>query len=69
LPSSSLEELSFAVRIDDPGLASECETAGEMPEGIHSEPSQRKRGATARLNLRNTAPVLDPTGISSENQH
>src|ERR1017187_6383617 len=23
--------------------------------------SQRKRGATARLNLRNTAPVLDPT--------
>src|SRR6266403_4914746 len=24
--------------------------------------SQRKRGATARLNLRNTAPVLDPTG-------
>src|SRR4029077_4292086 len=30
--------------------------------------SQRKRGATARLNLRNTAPVLDPTGISSGNQ-
>jgi hypothetical protein len=27
--------------------------------------SQRKRGATARLNLRNTAPVLDPTGFSS----
>jgi hypothetical protein len=26
--------------------------------------SQRKRGATARLNLRNTAPVLDPTGLS-----
>ena len=25
--------------------------------------SQRKRGATARLDLRNTAPVLDPTGI------
>src|SRR5580704_7021558 len=25
--------------------------------------SQRKRGATARLNLRNTAPVLDPTGL------
>src|SRR5580692_58124 len=25
--------------------------------------SQRKRGATARLNLRNTAPVLDPTGF------
>jgi hypothetical protein len=24
--------------------------------------SQRKRGATARPNLRNTAPVLDPTG-------
>src|SRR5664280_874772 len=24
--------------------------------------SQRKRGATARLDLRNTAPVLDPTG-------
>ncbi len=30
--------------------------------------SQRKRGATARLHLRNTAPVLDPTGISSGNQ-
>jgi hypothetical protein len=27
-----------------------------------SIPTQRKRGATARLNLRNTAPVLDPTG-------
>src|SRR5664280_2286674 len=27
--------------------------------------SQRKRGATARLDLRNTAPVLDPTGLSS----
>src|ERR1035438_144341 len=26
--------------------------------------SQRKRGATARLDLRNTAPVLDPTGIT-----
>jgi hypothetical protein len=26
--------------------------------------SQRKRGATARLDLRNTAPVLDPTGMS-----
>src|SRR5664280_469069 len=26
--------------------------------------SQRKRGATARLNLRNTAPVLDPTPVS-----
>jgi hypothetical protein len=25
--------------------------------------SQRKRGATARLDLRNTAPVLDPTGL------
>src|SRR5271163_3293324 len=25
--------------------------------------SQRKRGATARLNLRNTAPVLDPTSL------
>ena len=25
--------------------------------------SQRKRGATARLDLRNTAPVLDPTGF------
>src|SRR6266478_3626724 len=25
--------------------------------------SQRKRGATARLNLRNTAPVLDPTRV------
>jgi len=24
--------------------------------------SQRKRGETARLDLRNTAPVLDPTG-------
>jgi hypothetical protein len=24
--------------------------------------SQRKRGATDRLDLRNTAPVLDPTG-------
>jgi hypothetical protein len=24
--------------------------------------SQRKRGETARLGLRNTAPVLDPTG-------
>src|SRR5258708_26802157 len=28
--------------------------------------SQRKRGATARLNLRNTAPVLDPTGLWKE---
>jgi len=27
--------------------------------------SQRKRGATARLDLRNTAPVLDPTGQCS----
>ena len=27
--------------------------------------SQRKRGAMARLNLRNTAPVLDPTGMRS----
>jgi hypothetical protein len=27
--------------------------------------SQRKRGATARLDLRNTAPVLDPTGFSN----
>ena len=27
--------------------------------------SQRKRGATARLDLRNTAPVLDPTGIAT----
>jgi hypothetical protein len=26
--------------------------------------SQRKRGETARLDLRNTAPVLDPTGLS-----
>src|SRR5664280_1780348 len=26
--------------------------------------SQRKRGATARLDLRNTAPVLTPTGIA-----
>src|SRR5580704_15451718 len=26
--------------------------------------SQRKRGAMARLDLRNTAPVLDPTGIA-----
>jgi hypothetical protein len=26
--------------------------------------SQRKRGETARLDLRNTAPVLDPTGFS-----
>src|SRR5664280_1690381 len=25
--------------------------------------SQRKRGETARLDLRNTAPVLDPTGL------
>src|SRR5580692_8719530 len=25
--------------------------------------SQRKRGAMARLDLRNTAPVLDPTGM------
>src|ERR1017187_5458545 len=25
--------------------------------------SQRKRGATARLDLRSTAPVLDPTGL------
>src|SRR5713101_1944625 len=25
--------------------------------------SQRKRGATARPDLRNTAPVLDPTGL------
>src|ERR1700679_3094145 len=28
--------------------------------------SQRKRGATARLDLRNTAPVLDPTGKKDE---
>ena len=27
--------------------------------------SQRKRGETARLDLRNTAPVLDPTGIAT----
>ena len=27
--------------------------------------SQRKRGAKARLDLRNTAPVLDPTGLYS----
>src|ERR1017187_382092 len=27
--------------------------------------SQRKRGATARLDLRNTAPVLDPTGMAT----
>src|ERR1035438_4432628 len=27
--------------------------------------SQRKRGATDRPDLRNTAPVLDPTGIPS----
>src|ERR1035438_5168251 len=27
--------------------------------------SQRKRGETARLDLRNTAPVLDPTGQCS----
>src|ERR1035438_9258152 len=26
--------------------------------------SQRKRGETARLDLRNTAPVLDPTGMA-----
>src|SRR5664279_2477814 len=30
--------------------------------------SQRKRGATARLDLRNTAPVLDPTGIAPQFQ-
>src|ERR1700729_3937935 len=29
--------------------------------------SQRKRGAMARLDLRNTAPVLDPTGMASGN--
>src|SRR5580700_7705669 len=29
--------------------------------------SQRKRGATARPDLRNTAPVLDPTGQVSSN--
>src|ERR1700741_917506 len=28
--------------------------------------SQRKRGETARLDLRNTAPVLDPTGRLSQ---
>ncbi len=28
--------------------------------------SQRKRGETARLDLRNTAPVLDPTGLRSQ---
>ena len=28
--------------------------------------SQRKRGATDRLDLQNTAPVLDPTGMSSQ---
>src|SRR3954470_6756188 len=27
--------------------------------------SQRKRGETARLDLRNTAPVLDPTAIAT----
>jgi hypothetical protein len=27
--------------------------------------SQRKRGATARPDLRNTAPVLDPTGMAT----
>src|ERR1017187_10388939 len=27
--------------------------------------SQRKRGETARLDLRNTAPVLDPTGMAT----
>jgi len=27
--------------------------------------SQRKRGATARLDLRNTAPVLDPTSMAT----
>ena len=26
--------------------------------------SQRKRGETARLDLRNTAPVLDPTSVT-----
>src|SRR5579863_3862561 len=31
--------------------------------------SQRKRGATARLDLRNTAPVLDPTGTATEISH
>src|SRR5258708_32966493 len=30
--------------------------------------SQRKRGETARLDLRNTAPVLDPTGMGPEFQ-
>ena len=28
--------------------------------------SQRKRGATARLDLRSTAPVLDPTAMATE---
>src|ERR1700722_6325456 len=31
--------------------------------------SQRKRGATAKLNLPNTAPVLDPTGFSTSIDH
>src|ERR1700684_1278057 len=43
--------------------------AGNGVPGWVLRPTQRKRGATARPDLRNTAPVLDPTGMAAGIRH